>query len=268
MFKSILCGAAMLLIGWGTGVAIVRGDAPAATQSSEVIEPQLLGELVALDQRIGAIQSLRARFVQSKFTPLLRKPLVSSGMVRVKGQLMRWDTDRPEQSVIATGQGELKMYYPGQKVMEVYQLDQRMGQLAASPLPRLDVLRQYFAIERTDAAPVVKAWARELGGDAGGGDASASDKSRYLALRLTPVDPSLKRHLAQVIVLMDKDYPCILRAEMTDGDHERTVLDFSHIELNKPMTDAEVMLTVPAGTTISHPMAGMEKGKAAGREDR
>lgn len=265
MFKSILSCAAMVLIACGTGAAIVRAEPAPATQPSEAIEPKLLNELIALDQRIGAIQSLRARFVQSKFTPLLRKPLVSSGMVRVKGPLMRWDTDRPEQSVIATGQGELKMYYPDQKVMEVYQLDQRMSQLAASPLPRLDVLRRYFAMERTDATPLVEAWKREVGQDASDTDQTASNKSRYLALRLTPVDPSLKRHLAQVVVLMDKVYPCILRAEMTDGDHERTVLDFSHIELNKPMTDAEATLTVPADTTISHPMAGMEKVKPDGR---
>lgn len=231
---------------------------PATTQSA-AIEPALLKQLTALDHRIGQIQDLSATFTQKKFTPLLRKPLLSAGTVHVKGKAMRWDTTRPEPSIIAVDQGELKMYYPAQKVLEVYQLDQQMGQLAASPLPRLDRLRQYFSIERADARPLARAW-REDAASAAPSSTPTTQPDHVLALRLIPTDPALQRHLAQVLVLMDLDYPCILRAEMTDADQERTVLNFSDIHLNTHLSDAAVTLSVPPDTTISHPLAGMERG--------
>jgi outer membrane lipoprotein-sorting protein len=259
----------MHLAGWTAafGVMIACAKAPAAdvpatqpaTQPASRIEPGLLKELTALDQRIGAIQDLRATFIQKKFTPLLRKPLLSAGTVRVKGTLMRWDTTRPEESIIAVGQGQLEMYYPSQKVLEVYQLDQQMGQLAASPLPRLALLRQYFSIERAEAAPLLKAWHEDVAPPDHPATAQA-EAHHYLALRLTPIDPALQRHLNQVLVLMDLDYPCILRAEMAAAARERTVLSFSDIHLNTGLKEAQVTLHVPPGTTISHPLAGMERG--------
>jgi hypothetical protein len=47
---------------------------------------------------------------QQKFTALLRKPLASSGVVRLKGAVSRWDTRRPEPAVLHADGRELRMY--------------------------------------------------------------------------------------------------------------------------------------------------------------
>ena len=60
------------------------------------IDPLLRG----LDERSGVIQDVVADFEQHKYTSLLDEPIVSSGRVSLTRHRSRWDTDKPERSVI------------------------------------------------------------------------------------------------------------------------------------------------------------------------
>src|SRR5437868_12890448 len=111
---------------------------------------------------------------------MLKKPLVSSGRVRMKGSVVRWDTAAPEPAVLHSDGREIRMFYPRQRVVEVYPIDKRITDLAASPLPRLAALREHFRIE--PAGPAVELFR-------GAGDQSKTDR---VSLRLTPMDPFLK----------------------------------------------------------------------------
>jgi outer membrane lipoprotein-sorting protein len=199
----------------------------------------LWAKLAEIDQRAGQIKSLSANFDQQKFTALLRKPLESTGRIRIKGPVIRWDTTQPEPSVLFIDQGEARIFYPDQKTLEVYPLDKRLADLAASPLPRLDVLKERFNIEQIPVTDLDKTAAAE----------------HFIALRLAPKDASLAEHVKQVRVLLDVRNACIMRAEVTDGDGDRTVLSFRDVRLNADVGD--LALVVPPGTSVSHPLEGL-----------
>jgi outer membrane lipoprotein-sorting protein len=230
------CGILTLAILLAVRVAAKVADQP----TSKPADTALWQKLTEIDQRAGQIKSLSASFDQQKVTSLLRKPLDSAGRVRIKGSIVRWDTSQPEQSVLLIDQGEAKVYYPTQKTLEIYPLDKKLADLAASPLPRLDVLKERFAIEQIPVAELEK---------------SAAGKA-FIALRLTPKDPSLAEHVKQVRVLLDVRQAYIMKAEVTDGDGDRTVLSFKDVQLNADVGD--LSLVVPPGTAVTHPLEGLD----------
>jgi outer membrane lipoprotein-sorting protein len=166
---------------------------------------------------------------------------VSTGTIRVKGSAMVWDTAAPEPTQMRIDGKEIRIYYPRQNTLEIYPIDQRLGSLAASPLPKLDVLKRYFTFEQV---PVT-----DLGPDVKGDD--------LLAVRLTPVDPALAEHLDHVVVLLDAARGLILRAEMVDADGDRTRIVFSDVRPNAGLRDEDVELNVPESAKISRPMEGL-----------
>lgn len=227
----------------GLLLLITCGAAPTTAPS----DSRLWAKLDEIDSRAAKIQSLAADFEQKKFTALLRKPLVSSGRVRVRGSVMRWDTQKPEETVLYIDPREARVYYPRQKALEVYPLDSRLGELAASPLPRLAALRERFEFEQVPAADL---------------DRSA-DARQFIALKLTPKEASLRQYVTQVRVLLDVKAAHIVVAEVTDGDGERTVLRFSRVQINPDLGDLE--LKVPPGTRVSHPLEGIDQQAPPGQ---
>jgi outer membrane lipoprotein-sorting protein len=212
----------------------------AAGPATPTTNPSLWTKLAEIDQRAGQIKSLSAHFEQQKFTALLRKPLESNGRIRIKGPVIRWDTAQPEPSVLYIDQGEARVYYPNQKTLEVYPLDKRLADLAASPLPRLDVLKERFSIEQIPVEDL---------------DKSGAGKD-LVALRLMPKDASIAEHVKQVCVLLDIGKAYIMMAEVTDSDGDRTVLSFKDVQLNVDV--GELALVVPPGTAVTHPLEGLD----------
>ena len=192
--------------------------------------------MVQINERGAKIQFLTADFSQEKITPLLKKPLVSRGRIHVSGPLMRWDTSQPEPTVMRIGEKEVELYYPKQKVVEIYPVDERLGSLAASPLPRLDVLKRFFRFEEV-------------------AEANSSDK---LALKLTPIDESLAKHVEHVQVLLDVQQGYILRAEMLDADGDRTVITFSNISTDNRPPDVSLKIDLPPDVKITRPLEGLQ----------
>lgn len=236
----LLTTGAVLSAAQPEGRASAPADPPATRPT---IEPELLRQLTELDRRMEQISDLTADFEQQKHTAMLRRPLVSSGTVRVAGQRTRWDTRQPMQTVMLIDPKQVQMYYPEHRTLEIYALEQRLGQLAASPVPRLAVLREYFAIERASIDDL----------------RDPESQGRFLALRLTPLDPALARHLQQVRVLIDLEAAVGVKLETTDADGERTVIRFRNVRINQGLSDADLELHVPEGTKVSRPLAGMEQ---------
>ena len=230
----------VLIIAAAVFIAMCMSAKAADQPTSKPADAALWQKLTEIDQRAGQIKSLSANFDQQKFTALLRKPLDSAGRVRIIGPVVRWDTSQPEPSVLLIDQGEAKVYYPTQKTLEIYPLDKKLADLAASPLPRLDVLKERFTIDQISV--------EEL-------DKSAASKP-FIALKLTPKDPSLAEHVRQVRVLLDVRRAYIMKAEVTDGDGDRTVLSFKDVQLNADVGD--LSLVVPPGTAVTHPLEGLD----------
>lgn len=221
--------------------------APAAAPASRPadVDPAAWQRMLDIDARAGKIADLTADFEQQKFTAMLKRPLVSSGVVAVRGANMLWQTRKPEPSMLQIDPREVRIYYPAQKTIEVYQVEQRLGQLAASPVPRLAVLREHF-----DFAPIPVA---EMG---------EADDSRFFAVRMTPTDTALREHVEAVRVLLDARRGLIVRLEMRDSDGDRTLISFSNVKTNVGLTDGDLRIAAPTDVTITRPLAAVE-GKDA-----
>ena len=228
--NSIILAIALALAATGA----VAADEPAA----------LRARLDDIDRRAAAVSDLSGRFRQEKFTALLKKPLVSSGRVRTKGAVVRWDTETPEPAVLHADGKEIRMYYPKQSVVEVYPIDRRLAELAASPLPRLAALRQHFSIEQLprDQQP----------------QAERDDPNR-LALRMVPTDELLGKHVDEVRVTLDAAAASVVRVEVDDADGDHTVIRFLDVMTNTGIKPSDLELVLPAGTKVSKPLEGAAK---------
>jgi outer membrane lipoprotein-sorting protein len=230
-----------------SSLLLMAGQTSAPTRPAGVDEA-LWRRMVEVNRKSEGVTDLVADFEQQKFTAMLRKPLVSSGRVKVRGPVMRWETAKPEPTVLRIGPGEVRMYYPREKTVEVYAVEEKLGSLAASPLPRLDVLVRHFAFAPLDV--------KEMG---------EADDQKHLAVRMTPADPDLGKHVDEVRVLIDAGSGYLNRMEMTDADGDRTVISFTNVRTNVGLGERDVALDVPAGVKVTRPLAGLERGAESGR---
>jgi outer membrane lipoprotein-sorting protein len=227
---AVLCFAAPL----------VRGaDAPTSRPAN--IDDALWQRMLAIDAKAGNVHDLTTDFEQQKFTALLKKPLTSLGTVRVKGGTMLWDTVKPEPTQLRIDAREVRIYYPQQKTIEVYAIQQKLGQLAASPLPRLAALLEHFTFS---PLPL-----KEMG---------ETDDTKFLALSMTPSQPELREHVEEVRVLLDARAGLILRLEMRDADGERTRITFSNAKPNTGLSDADLDIRAPKDVKVTRPLAAIE----------
>jgi outer membrane lipoprotein-sorting protein len=210
------------------------------------VDPAFWKQLVEIDARGAAVKDLTAKFQQEKFTPLMKKPLVSSGTIRIKGSAALWNTTAPAPTIMRIDPQELRLYYPEQKVVEVYKVDQRMGPLAASPFPRLALIKPHFTFERGDAKALLPAGA---------------DASKFVAVKLRPINEEMRKHLDEVTVLLEVATGLVTRAQTVDADGDRVVLSFSDMKVNAGLTDQDVALDVPAGVKVVRPLEGGEQAK-------
>jgi outer membrane lipoprotein-sorting protein len=227
----------------------LAATARAADDRPANVDEKLWKLLTEIDARGGKVKDLRADFTQEKFTPLLKKPLVSSGTILIKGPTSLWTTTQPEPTVMRTDEKQIRLLYPRQKVLEVYTIDQRLGALAASPFPRLDLLKRHFTFERVPAKAL---------------DPSADD-TKHVALKMQPISPELRKHVDQVRVLLEIATGFVLKAETTDADGDQVVLSFSNIRANTGVSDKELELAVPAGVKVTHPLEGSTDAREPAR---
>lgn len=225
-------------------VALMAPNLSAAPTTDEEeakpIEAELLAELKSLEEKLAKVEDLQANITQSKHVALLKKPLVSLGTIKVKGERMRWDITNPSASTTITSASEIRIHYPQQKIVEVYRVDQRVASVIASPVPQLAVLTKHFHIERL-ATP------------------KGADASKQLDIRLVPRSDELKKHIERVNVSIDRLSAFVRQMEMVDVDGDRTVISFEEIETNIGLKSSDFDLQLPAGTHIIHPLEGAKK---------
>lgn len=237
------------------------GASPAASAPSRheevgalVDDASLIAELEAMQRKLADVRDLSTHFEQEKHTSLLRKPLKSSGKIRMVGNLMRWDTQRPAESTMLIAEDGIRLYYPEQKLIEVYRLDQQMARMAASPVPRIGVMKEHFVFGRAAAGELL----------------TGADEGKFLGVRLTPRQQSLRQHLKEVRLVIDRQSAYLKQMEMVDADGDRTVVKFDDLKVNTGLKAEELQLKAPAGTKISYPLSaeGADAGADAATEKR
>ncbi len=200
--------------------------------------------LSRIDSKSARIDSLKATFRQVKHSEILRRPLVSSGMVRVLKDRVRWDTTLPSPSVLcASGEG-VRIFYPDLAVVEVYALGDRLSQLAGSPVFRLTEIRKHFAIEA---------------------DPGLSAKG-ILTLRLTPRTEDLRKHLKRIILGVESESGIVRNVTIINADAEKTEMFFDDVTVNPALVASDLELDLPDGVRIVHPLGGDGSGDVAVEE--
>ncbi len=225
-------------------------DATARTDAgsdSDLASREFKARLEAADTAMAVVKDLRADFEQRRHTPLLKKPMVSRGVVYSRGDKSRWQTTHPQPSSMLIAAGSIEIYYPNDKLLEIYPVDQGFRDLAGAPLPRLSVLRERFHISAL--APTDP-------------QMTATDGA-LLSIQLIPKDESLRQHIASVKVFIDESVPAAKRIVMTDPDGEVTVIVFSEISLNMGVTDDEIDPPVAKGVRVSRPFGPQSTGSGA-----
>lgn len=220
------------------GATVSGGGRLVEAQPAE--DAELMKQLEEINSRTILIKDLSAEFEQRKFTPLLKQPMVSSGSLKVRGSTVRWDTVKPEASVMRIDEKELRIYYPGPKVVEVYPIGEDMRRLSSSPLPRLETIRKQFSIARSDA--------KELD--------PRADAGKVVGIVMTPIVAEIKEHVRAVKVIIDIDAAYATHMEITDSDGERTLMVFSRVKTNLGLADRDLALDTPAGVKVTRPLGG------------
>jgi outer membrane lipoprotein-sorting protein len=211
-------------------------------EPSETPDTSLAEELKRIDALAAAIEDLTADFVQQKYTVLLRQPLTSRGTVRVRGALMRWDTTEPSPSVTVMDENRLRIHYPKQRTVEEYRLDERLSDMASSPLPRLNSLQEHFAITR--------------------GETRDELHSPHLPLRLAPKHKQLAEYVREVNVAIDLQQGYLLWMQVLDVDDERTEITFSKHRINTGLSRDDLELKVPRGSRVVRPLDDLRDGSS------
>jgi outer membrane lipoprotein-sorting protein len=230
---------AALLLALGLLAPVAPAEQTANDRPAGVDE-KLWKLLVEIDARGARVKDLKADFTQQKFTPLLKKPLTSTGTILIKGSASLWHTTHPEPTVMRIDDKELRLLYPRQQVLEVYPTGQKIASLATSPFPRLDVLKKHFTFEQIATKAL---------------DSSAKEGDT-IALRMQPTEPELRKHIDEVQVLLQVSTGFVLKAVTIDSDGDRVALSFSNIRINGDVPDRELELVVPTGVKVTHPLEG------------
>lgn len=219
----------------GAALCLLCAAALAAQQPESNPIADLDARLAALDQRAATTTDLTAEFTEEKFTPLLKKPLRSTGTVRIVAGKTRWDTESPHPVQMLLDGPELKLYFPKRKSLEIYPLSERLAQLALSPQPKLSDMRQHF-------------------------DVAADTTSDALVLTLTPKAADLRKYVQSVRVELDEKQAVARQVEMVTSDSERTVLTFRRVRRNTGLAPADLDLQIPADAVITHPLKDLDGG--------
>lgn len=217
--------------------ASVVHSQPATAPSG--VDPAFWQRMLAVDAKAASIHDITADFTQQKYTPILKKPLTSKGIIRATASAMLWDTTDPQPTQMHITESQASLYYPKEKLEEIYPVTGQLGSLAASPLPRLSVLQKHFSFE----AESVKAI-----------DPAIADESQFIAVKLKPLDAALREHVEQVRVLLDASAGFMIRCEVMDADGDRTLISFANVRLNTGLDDSKLVIKVPGDVKIVRPL--------------
>lgn len=215
----------------------------AVTKAGDESQPpsaDFQARLEAVDRLAASISDLTSRFVEKKHTALLKRPMVSKGRVRIKGSHTQWETVEPHRTTTLVDAKRVRIHYPRRRVVEVYPIDDQLRQLFVSPVPRWAPLRDHFSIEPVPAGDVPVEY---------------RDADRFLPIRLTAKDDSLRRFVERVDVVIDATTGCAVRVDMIDGDGERTTITFSETKTNSGLDDRHFDLAAPEGTRVVYPLS-------------
>lgn len=233
---------------WLSAPPAVHAQEDQAPSRPDHVSAELWAELQRVDERVEAVQSLRGRFERHRHTPLLRRPMVSEGVVYVQGERVRWETEAPSPSTTLVRDGEVWIYQPEARRVEVYALEDR-AELLGGPTPRLTALPETFDLARAEPDELFDDLDEDVDD---GADAAAG----ALALRLTPRDEALAEEVTSMAMLLDRASGQLRRLRIDTGEGQWTEYRFLEVETDVELPEGTFELHLPRNVEWVRPMEG------------
>lgn len=241
---ALLCGIVLLLC---VAAVIAESEPDTEPQGNANNESELIQALRAFEKQNAEINDLSARFSQKRYSPLLKKPIASSGIYRSIAGLARWDTQTPHDSAMVIQTDRLEIYYPDQNTLEVYPIEQRLGDLLASPQPDVDQWLASFKLGQAMPEALSEPMREAVG--------IKENADDYLLISLTPREEEIAKLIARLVVVVDKKTGLSRAMAWSSKDGgERTEIVFDRVRLNTQIKRADLLLDLPDTTKVVYPL--------------
>ncbi len=207
--------------------------------SGALFVPAVFGQEVekvirTIDARQREIETLIADFTQKKETQIVKKPLLSSGVVKFKRpDKIYWHYTQPEPLEVALSAKGIWIYYPESFQAEKYKLGKK-NRVAQSLEPLLAVFQKPFSQLAAGYTLVYE------GIEAG----------RFHHFRLQPKDAQVQKFLSGVDLRIDKTSGAIIRFIMIEANGDRLNLEFKSLRINPPLTDDDLTIKIPPSVKV------------------
>lgn len=241
-----VCLAAALLIFVAGTTCAVAGESHNKTDQQNnkaqlsAAQHHLLKKLKKIDKRSLAIKDLTADYKQLRYSPLLKKPLVTHGKLLARPPVVLWASEGKNPVKMRINDKTLRILYLKPNVEEVYPIDSRLAALAASPLPELSATRKLFIISKGKIS-----------------DLPAPPKGvKILVIRLEPKGKKLAKHVDHVQVMLDVKNGVIMAMEIVNVGGGKTIMLFSKIKMNTGLKDKQLKLNAPEDVKVVYPLKG------------
>ena len=200
-----------------------------------------VAELLArLDEKRPDLEGrcLTAAFDRRKTTPLLRRPLASSGTLTASGDALRWETVEPRPGTTVIAGGEMRIVYPEEKRVEVFALPPSAA-AGFGPAAPLSALAENFEVTLADPP----AW-----------DGEESELPGLIGLRLVPRDADAAAQVRSIGLGIEEASGAVRLLETVDGDDSATTYRFGEPEILDRPCDIEP--PAPEGYEVVRPYGG------------
>jgi|YNPNPStandDraft_1061719.scaffolds.fasta_scaffold00427_12 outer membrane lipoprotein carrier protein len=211
-----------------------------ATTSWAVAQEPLPAEVHGVEKlalvvaRVSQVQrettTLTAEFEQQRTSRLLKEPSLSRGRMYFRApDTVRWEYEAPRPMSVLLAGGAATTYRPAEKRaerVEFGRIQRRVLRFLGAGEP-LEELRRYFSFTFRDPGTT----------------------GNYV-LELQPTALQIKKRLASVTVVIDRDRFLPVGFAYTEHDGDRTVYTFSKIRRNEPIPDEVFQLHMPADVVL------------------
>ena len=172
-----------------------------------------------IQQESGKIQSIEARFTQSKHMKILSKPLVSKGRFCFQApNAIRWEYESPVKSILLLSGSGVKRYTLGSA---------GWGEDAAGVLPSMQVI-----------LTEIGRWSKGRFTDSSFFSATLK-KGKEPQIVLTPKGKGLSSMISRIVIGLAPDKPGVLQSiQIYENEGDHTSFDFSDVQLNGKLPDS------------------------------
>ncbi len=208
---------------------------------ASVGQESLAAVLARLDQGASTFQSMTASLTWTSYTSVLQESDVSSGEVRIKRERSHpvgWiGFVKPDPKTVVFREGEVQIYYPKMKRVEIYDFRKYGDQLYA-------FLMLGFG---TSAADLKRDYSMRVTGS------DVVEGKKATRLELMPNSKEALEYLARIELWIPErsNYPIQEKLYQKSGDYQ--LIAYSDLQINPPLADGALKLELPPGVKKVYP---------------